>query len=262
MFFLLLIAAADPSALEAESWKARHALANKDYSSARETADRVRHDAEALLAGRALDADAHLPTALGAAIEVQAQTLAALGEGATARALLQAALDKYGKTSIAARLQKNLNLLTLQGKAAPPLSATIELAAKTPALKTLRGKPVLLLFWAHWCPDCKEEAPIVATLQKEFPAVQVIAPTQFYGFVAHGEEANQSVELARIQEVWKASYSALHVAGAPIDNANFLSYGASSVPTLVLIARSGKVALYHPGKMSEEELRATLRQLD
>ena len=60
---------------------------------------------------------------LGAAIEVQAQTLAARGQRTQAVAILQSALRTYGTTSIRARLQKNLNLLSFEGHPAPALRA-------------------------------------------------------------------------------------------------------------------------------------------
>ena len=261
MLMLLFLAAADPTALEAQSWTARHALADKDYKLARTTADQVRKDAEALLTQRALDDEPHLPIALGAAIEVQAQSAAAQGEGAVARALLQTAIKAYAKTSIVTRLQKNLNLLTLEGKDAPALGVTEELAGPTPTLTKLRGKPVLLFFWAHWCPDCKEQAPLVAAVAKEVPQLQVIAPTQLYGFAQRGEDARPEEELLHIRDVWRDAYASLTVVGAPIDSSNFVHYGASSVPTLVFIDRAGKIALYHPGKMSQAELRATVAKL-
>ena len=71
------------------------------------------------MAKRALDAEPHLPIALGAALEVQAQVLAARGETAQAVALLRRSVETYRNTSIRARLQKNLNVLGLAGQPAP-----------------------------------------------------------------------------------------------------------------------------------------------
>ena len=100
-----------------------------------------------LLKQRPLDADPHLPTALGAALEVQSQVLAARGQRTQAVALLQSALRTYGNTSIHDRLQKNLNLLSLQGKVAPALKSDQFLGAKLPLpaqLKRFARAAVLL----------------------------------------------------------------------------------------------------------------------
>jgi thiol-disulfide isomerase/thioredoxin len=249
-----------PAALEAMSWLARGELAQKKLDEALRDARQTRTVALALLEKRPLDAEPRLPIALGAAIEVEAQVRAAKGERAEAVAQLQADREKYGKTSIALRIQKNLNLLTLEGKSAPPLEREPHFGAIVPPLASLAGKPVLLFFWAHWCPDCKAMAPIIGRLQSELAAsgLVVIAPTQLYGAVAGGEEAAPAVELPYIDEVRKQRYGALGAAPVPVSAANFKSYGASSVPTIVVLDRAGKVALYHPGKMSYDELRPAL----
>jgi peroxiredoxin len=44
-------------------------------------------------------------------------------------------------------------------KEAPPFSLK-SLDGNTVALRDLKGKPVLLKFWATWCPTCKEELPV------------------------------------------------------------------------------------------------------
>ena len=66
--------------IEAFSWLGRAALAAKKYDSALTYSARTRELAKELLKSRALDAEAHLPTGLGASIEVNAQALAAKGQ--------------------------------------------------------------------------------------------------------------------------------------------------------------------------------------
>ncbi len=213
------------------------------------------------LKGRKLDADANLPIALGAAIEVQAQALAARGDRNGALALLRQNLAAYGATSIRARIQKNINLLSLEGKPAPPLVEREYLGPKPPSLPSLRGKPVLLFFWAHWCGDCKADAPVIAQIHREYAAkgLTVIAPTQRYGYAAGGLDATPQQELKYIDEVWRHYYADLAAVPVPVSAENFKLYGASTTPTLVLIDRRGIVRLYHPGAMTLEELRAAVK---
>ena len=53
-------------------------------------------------------------------------------------------------------------------------------------------------------------------------------------------------------------YSGLLDMPVPINKSNFLTYGASTTPTLVLVDRTGKVAWYHPGALPYGELKAEI----
>jgi thiol-disulfide isomerase/thioredoxin len=252
-----------PEYLEALSWLARGDLITRQF----DKADAVAKDAEKLalqsLATRPLDAEPHLPLALGAAIEVQAQVLTANGDRTGALALLHKDLLTFHDTSIRTRIQKNINLLTLEGRAAPALEEREFLGAKPTPLLALRGKPVLLFFWAHWCPDCKQEEHILAQIASEYgpKGLVMIAPTQRYGYVANGDEAGPADELKYIEQIRHQYYADLLSVPAPVSDANFRNYGASTTPTLVLIDRRGIVRVYHPGAMTLDELRAALNKV-
>lgn len=249
--------------LEAYSWLGRAALDQRRYDQAAAYAKQTKAMVLEQIKQRSLDADAHLPIALGAALEVQSQVLAARGQRTQAVEVLQAALRTYGNTSIHGRLQKNLNLLALQGKPAPALKSDEFLGATLPAAAQLKGSPVLLFFWAHWCGDCKAEAPIITQLRSEFSGkgLQVIGPTRLYGYTAQIEHASASDELRYIDAVRHRFYSGLLDMPVPISRYNFDTYGASTTPTLVLLDRAGKVAMYHPGALPYAELRAEIEKV-
>lgn len=44
---------------------------------------------------------------------------------------------------------------------------TVSDGQKTVSLSQFRGKPVVLNFWATWCPPCVEEVPSIVAMQKE-----------------------------------------------------------------------------------------------
>jgi thiol-disulfide isomerase/thioredoxin len=249
--------------LEAYSWMARAALDQRHYDQATAYAKQTQTQALELLKQRSLDAEQHLPLALGAALEVRAQALVAQGQRTQAVALLQAALRTYASTSIHDRLQKNLNLLLLQGKVAPALKADQYLGATLAAPDQWRGVPVLLFFWAHWCADCKAEAPIIAQLRSEYAAkgFKVIGPTRLYGYTAQLEHASPSDEMQYIDAVRRHFYSGLLDMPVPVSKYNFETYGASTTPTLVLLDRAGKVAWYHPGAVPYAELRGEIEKV-
>lgn len=251
-----------PEYLEAFSWVARGAAAMKQWGQASKYARETQGLSEQLLTKQKLDSEPHLPIALGAAYEVQAQALAETGKRTEAAALLRGALLKYGNTSIRARLQKNLNLISLVGRPAPALQATQFLGAKPPTLAALKGSPVLLFFWAHWCGDCKAEVPIITRLKQEFApsGLVVIGPTKLYGYAAQGNDATPAQERTYIESVRQRYYAGLSDMPVPLSQQNFNTYGASTTPTLVILNRAGEVTLYHPGAMPYEELRAAIEK--
>ncbi len=252
-----------PDYTEALSWMARASLAAHQLDHAESYAKQTESLSRQLLLKRPLDAEPQLPLALGAALEVQAQALVARGQQTQAVALLRRSLATYGNTSIRARLQKNLNLLGLAGQTAPPLKTALYLGPKPVALAQLKGSPVLLFFWAHWCADCKAEGPLIARLSSEFGTrgLMLMAPTQLYGYAAQGEDAQPKDELAYVEHVWQHFYPGLQNVPVPVSKENFNLYGASTTPTLVLLDRTGHVALYHPGAMPYAELRSAIEKV-
>jgi thiol-disulfide isomerase/thioredoxin len=252
-----------PEMIEALSWLGRGALAAGQPDRADGYADQARTLARKQLTHRKLDAEPHLPLALGSSIEVQAQVMAVRGERAEAVAFLRRELKSYWMTSIRARIQKNIHLLSLEGKPAPALDESHWLGPKPVPLDRLRGKPLILFFWAHWCADCKRVAPDLARLAAEYASkgLLVIGPTQHYGYVAGGIDASPQQETAYIDSVRQEFYSALVGMPAPVSEENFRNYGASSTPTLVFVDRKGIVRLYHPGAMTYSEMAAGVKTI-
>jgi len=252
-----------PEYIEGLSWMARAALTAKQLDQAESFARQTEKLSRQQLYNRKLDAEPHLPTALGAALEVQAQVLVARGLQSQAVVLLKHAITTYSATSIRPRLQKNLNLLGMVGQPAPALNINQYLGTRPTALAQLKGSPVFLFFWAHWCSDCKAEGPILTQLRSEYASrgLKVIAPTQLYGYAAAGEDAKPRTELSYIGQVWSRYYSGLQDVPVPVSKANFDVYGASTTPTLVIIDRTGQVAMYHPGAMSYNDLRAAIERV-
>jgi thiol-disulfide isomerase/thioredoxin len=247
--------------IEAVSWLGRGALAAKQLDRADAYAAQARKLALDQLAHRKLDAEPHLPLALGASIEVQAGVMAGRGERGEAIAFLQSELKTYRATSIRARIQKNIHLLSLEGKPAPLLDVRHWLGPKPEPLDLLRGHPLVLFFWAHWCSDCKQQAPDLASIASQYASkgLLVIGPTQHYGYVEGGLDAPPQQETAYIDSIRKEFYSMLAAMPVPLSEENFRNYGASSTPTLVFVDRKGIVRLYHPGAMSSAELAAGIK---
>ena len=252
-----------PEVIEAVSWLARGAQAEGQKDRAEQLAGDAQRLAVTALGKGRLDDDAHLVSALGLAIEVQAQVSAANGARSDAVAFLQRELDTYRNTSINKRIQKNIDLLTLEGHTAPALDLSEWIGPRPPTVDALKGKVTILFFWAHWCPDCKIEGPILAKLYAKYQpqGLAIVAPTQRFGYVAGGVAAPPDEELRYIVQVRDQYYPFLAQVAAPVSVANHERYGVSSTPTVVILDRLGVVRLYNPGRLTEEELEAKLRPL-
>ncbi len=251
-----------PAGLEALSWIGRGNLAAGRLNEAMGVAFETERLVRAALSSVPLDSEPHLPIALGAAFEVQAQVLGQQGQRADGIRLLQRSLEEFGTTSIRTRLQKNVNLLSLEGTPAPAYATAEFVGERPPTLADLKGKTVLLFFWAHWCPDCKAMAPVLARLQEAYRdnGLVIVGPTQRYGYVAKRAPAEPAAEMTYIGEVLRESYSGAQMA-IPVSAESFSRYGSSTTPTVVLVDRDGIVRLYHPGRMTFEELEPKVRAL-
>lgn len=203
---------------------------------------------------------------LGAAIEVEGRVLLARQGRGVALRYYEQELVRARDTALRARIAKNINLLTLEGSAAPEVESSDFAGSASqmpPTLAQLRGRPVLLFFWAHWCGDCKAQAPAVARLAAKFGprGLAVLAPTRLYGTGAGDAEATPEVERAHISRVLAESYPGFESIPVPVSTAAMERYGASATPTLALVDRSGKVRLYTPTRMSEAELERRIEEL-
>ncbi len=249
--------------LAAVSWLARGASFAERWDLAERYASEAYVGSLALLEQRPLDAERFLPTALGAGIEVLGHTYDAQGDRARAVTFLSSARQEFAGTSIETRIQKNFLLLSLEGKPFPALEVDAYLGLQPPTPDELRNKVVLFFFWAHWCPDCKRQEPVLRELYEEYHDrdLVIVGPTQLYGYISRGQTATPEEELAYINGDYKAQYPIPPWMGVPISTDNFLNFGVSTTPTLVLVDRDGIVQRYNPGDLSHEELVALIEPL-
>ena len=253
-----------PEWLLAVSWLARGAQFAERWDVAEKAAGETLQGSMALLKSRPLDAEPQLPTALGAAIEVLGHTYAARGDRARALEFLGEQVAAYRGSSIEMRIQKNILLLSLEGKPMPALDVQSELSATRFDRARLGGKVVVFYFWAHWCGDCKRQKPILAELHKKYAGqgLEIVGPTQLYGFVSRGRDATPAEELTYLRGEYHQAHPIPGWMPAPlVSQRNFSAFGVSTTPTLVIVDRTGAVLLYHPGLMTLDQLEAAIRPL-
>jgi thiol-disulfide isomerase/thioredoxin len=252
-----------PEMIAALSWLARGTYAAEQFDLAAQYSVDTYDLAVEALRTRRLEDDRNLETALGAAIETDALVRAARGDRSSAVYFLERELETYRDSPIHKRLQKNIHLLSLEGQPAPALDAQEHLGPPVPSLAQLEGNVVLLFFWAHWCPDCKAQGPVLEQLLEKYrpQGLRLVAPTQRFGYIVSGEDAPPDLELTHIVQVRDEYYGFLREEGVPVSDAIHKRYGVSTTPTLVLVDRQGLVRLYHPGQMTAADLEAAILEL-
>lgn len=136
----------------------------------------------------------------------------------------------------------------LVGKAAIPFTLK-NLAGKSMALGDWKGKVVLLDFWASWCGPCRVEMPTVAKLDRELRSKGLVVAA-----VNVGESA--AVASRYLKRNKFEGMTVLLDSDSEVSN----QYGASAIPTVVIIDRQGTISSYFTGVRSEQVLREALRK--
>ena len=252
-----------PAWLVAASWLGRGASFAERWEVAEQYAREAHDGSVALLAERDLDAEGQLQTALGAGIEVLGRVQDATGDSEGAVQYLAAQRERYRGTSIETRIQKNALLLGLEGQPFPVLDVESYLGEPLPSADSLKGKVIVAFFWAHWCPDCKRQLPILEQLHETYGdrGLAILGPTQLYGYVARGQDATPEQELEFLRGAYQERYPIPSWMSVPVSQQNFLDFGVSTTPTLVIIDREGIVQLYNPGDLPYDELSAHVERL-
>ena len=252
-----------PISLEAFSWLGRDLVARKRFEEAMTYASRTYGMVEEQLKTRNLDDEPRLPIALGAAIEVQALATAGQGRRSEAVLFLRRELETFKTTSLVERINKNINVLSLEGTTALPITATEWLGSQKTSLAELKGRPVIVYLWAHWCPDCKKMGPVLETVMSKYRStgLTLVAPTKLYGYVAQRKPASPAEEMPYLRANRDEFYPWMAAYPTPVSEDVFARYGVSTTPTVVLIARDGKVSTYHPGQLTLEQLEPLVQKI-
>ncbi len=116
-------------------------------------------------------------------------------------------------------------------------------------LSDLRGKPVMVNFWASWCPPCRDEAPVLSRLWAEY---------QQKGIVFLGVDTWDTEQQARR---FADTFAITYPAGIAKGNAAAVDYGVTGLPETFFIDGHGTIVRKWIGPLSEPVARRYLDEL-
>jgi thiol-disulfide isomerase/thioredoxin len=245
------------------AWLARGAALLGDWKAAASWAKEAQAIADAKLKSpEDYEKEREAVYALGTAIEVRAEALAAAGKTAAAVAFLDqasATQERAGAPyNLRARIWKRRNMLDLVGKPAPAIHAEDHVGAEPSPLESLRGKPVVLFFWWESCGDCRMQSATLRKVVEKYrgKGVAFVAPTRFYD-----KTEARAEEKGKIEKIWTETYQLAEAVPVPISDSAMVRYGVSATPTFVFVDRDGIVRRYSPTRMSEARLSAEIDRL-
>lgn len=114
----------------------------------------------------------------------------------------------------------------------PPDFSAKDIAGLEVTLSKLKGKVVLLDFWATWCPPCRVEVPHLIEIQRQFSGQR---------FILLSVSLDRDLQAAR-KFVADKEMDWVHIIDWEAGRAIAEKYGVSYIPSTFVINRQGKIA--------------------
>ena len=152
------------------------------------------------------------------------------------------------------------------GQPAPNISLP-DVDGNTRSLSDLKGKVVLLDFWASWCGPCRRSNPHVVELyhkynKEGFEVFNVSLDGIDSRTAARYKPSEIEKQLAKEKRKWREAIAKdklvwnHHVSDLKKwESSGAATYGVKSIPTTFLIGRDGKIAALNPKSNLEEKIK-------
>jgi len=134
------------------------------------------------------------------------------------------------------------------GKTAPAFSLpSLHDPNRSIAVRALRGRVLVMNFWASWCDPCKQEAPFLAAAAKAHPDIEFLGVQ-----ILDGRN-----EGTRYEHRYGIPYESVRDARGSVAK----TYGVTGVPETVFVDRRGNVVGKYIGALDRKTLAGILDDL-
>jgi cytochrome c biogenesis protein CcmG/thiol:disulfide interchange protein DsbE len=141
-----------------------------------------------------------------------------------------------------------LSGVTMVNRAAPEFTLTT-FKGNTISLKDLRGKPVVINFWASWCPPCRIEAPLIERTWRTYKNRGLI-------FLGVNIQDRKDDALNYMRE-----FDITYPNGPDPTGEISIDYGVSGLPVTFFVSRKGDVVRRWVGAIEKPLLINSIREI-
>lgn len=149
------------------------------------------------------------------------------------------------------RVKDNFTTLDMDNYSAPNFKV-YDRKGKAVKLSDFAGKPVVLNFWASWCPPCQSEMP-------DFDKVYAEVKSEVVFMMVDLSDGKRETQASGERFVNSKGFTMPVYFDNDLQAAN--AYGISSIPTTFLIKPDGSIVDKYSGAIDEETLRNAINIL-